>query len=81
MMWGTGWGGWIWGFVMMALFWGGLVALVVLAIRGWDGSRDRARSEPRNPDARDILEERFARGEISEDEFEQRRRVLEHAGT
>lgn len=28
--------------------------------------------------ARDILAERFARGEISEEEFEQRRRVLEH---
>lgn len=28
--------------------------------------------------ARDILAQRFARGEISEEEFEQRRRVLEH---
>ena len=31
-----------------------------------------------NRSARDILAERFARGEISEEEFEQRRRVLEH---
>lgn len=31
-----------------------------------------------NRSPRDILAERFARGEISEDEFEQRRRVLEH---
>ncbi|HSD49656.1 MAG TPA: SHOCT domain-containing protein [Actinomycetota bacterium] len=30
-----------------------------------------------NRSARDILAERFARGEISEEEFEQRRRVLE----
>ena len=31
-----------------------------------------------NRSAGDILAERFARGEISEEEFEQRRRVLEH---
>jgi hypothetical protein len=31
-----------------------------------------------NRSARDILAERFARGEISEEEFEQRRRVLGH---
>jgi uncharacterized membrane protein len=30
-----------------------------------------------NRSARDILAERFARGEISEEEFEQRKRVLE----
>lgn len=81
MMWGTGWGGWVVGFVMMALFWGGLVALVVLVLRGWDGGRDRGRAEPGPPDAREILEERFAKGEISEDELEQRRRVLEHTAT
>jgi uncharacterized membrane protein len=31
----------------------------------------------RRPEAREILAERFARGEISEEEFEQRRRVLQ----
>lgn len=31
----------------------------------------------RRPDAGEILAERFARGEISDEEFEQRRRVLE----
>lgn len=30
--------------------------------------------------ARDILAERFARGEISQEEFEQRRNVLESSG-
>lgn len=79
MMWGSGWGGWVAGFLMMALFWGGLVALVVIALRGWDASRRPDGGNPDRPDARAILEERFAKGEISEDEFEQRRRVLEHA--
>jgi len=79
MMWGTGWGNWIVGLLMMVLFSGGLVALVVLALRGWDSNRCRGSGNPDRPDARAILEERFARGEISEDEFEQRRRVLERA--
>lgn len=78
MMWGTGWGNWILGFLMMVLFWGGLVVLLVLALRGWDRNR-RTDGRTRNPDARAILEERFAKGEISEDELEERRRVLEHA--
>ena len=80
MMWGTGWGNWILGFLMMVLFWGGLVVLVLLALRGWDANQRRGGSNAHRPDARGVLEERFAKGEISEDEFEQRRGVLEHAG-
>ena len=80
MMWGAGWGNWILGFLMMVLFLGGLVVLVLLAVRGWDANQRRGSSNAHHPDARGILEERFAKGEISEDEFEQRRRVLEHAG-
>lgn len=78
MMWGTGWDNWIAG-IMMVLFWGGLVALVVLALRGRDTSRRESNGDLDRPDARTILEERFARGEIAEEEFEQRRRALEHA--
>ena len=84
-MWTDGWGGWIGGTVMMLMmlvFWGGLIALVVFLARGfgtWQSQGERQRREPdlREPDAREILAERFARGEISDDEFEQRRRVLE----
>jgi putative membrane protein len=77
MMWGPGWGSWVLGFLMMALFWGGLVVLAVVVLRGWGGrSEHGASSTELRPDARAILEERFARGEISEEEFEQRRRVL-----
>lgn len=72
MMWGYGWGGWIFGVLMMLLFWGGLVALVVFAIRGWGEGRRGGSGESRGPDARAILEERFARGEISKEEFEER---------
>jgi putative membrane protein len=77
MMWGSGWGGGILGFAMMLLFWGALLALVALAFRwGTDQRRDGRSSG--TLDARAILEERFAKGEISADEFEQRRKVLEH---
>lgn len=80
MMWGWGnsWGGWLAMLLMMLLFWGGIVALVAFVVRSTN-QRDNDRAPARRSDARWILEERFARGEISEDEFEQRRRVLEDA--
>ena len=71
-MMGWNWGHSWWGFIMMALFWLAVIAVVVWAVR------DRGSSERRSPDPRQILEERFARGEISEEEFEARRRALEH---
>jgi putative membrane protein len=77
MMWGYGWGGWVFGALIMLLFWGGLVALVIFAIRGWGGSQRGNSGQPRAQDARAILEKRFARGEISKDEFEERRGVLD----
>ena len=79
MMIGNDWGGWIAGALMMVVFWGGLVALVVFLVRG-SGARPSQGGERRSgPDAREILAERFARGEISEEEFEQRRRVLQRS--
>ena len=81
--WGGGWhGGWGWGHmffgsIMMLLFWGGLIILVVLAVR-WIGSgpaRGGPGAVPENR-ALDILEERFASGEIDKEEFEERKRLL-----
>ncbi|HEX6329714.1 MAG TPA: SHOCT domain-containing protein [Actinomycetota bacterium] len=68
---------WVWGTLMMVLFWGGLVAAIAFAVRAWGGRSERG-SGP--IDARAILENRFARGEISPEEFEERRKVLESAG-
>jgi len=67
MMWGAGGFGYLW----MMLFWVGVILLVVWAVRqsgGWE-------AEPRNR-AVEILEERFARGEVDAEEFEARRRDL-----
>lgn len=66
-------GGW-WMALWMFLFWAGIILLVVWAVRALPDRGD-ARSD-RNR-AIEILEERFARGEIDRDEFEQRRSTLE----
>lgn len=82
MWWGNGgWGvgGWIAMSLMMLLFLGGLIALVVWAVRGWGSDRATGTTPPR-PSADETLAERFARGEISEDEFARRREAL-HPGT
>jgi putative membrane protein len=67
---GWGWGGWLLGTVVMIAFW----ALVVWAIVSATRHSGRGGSDERT--AEDVLDERFARGEIDADEYEQRRRVL-----
>jgi putative membrane protein len=66
-------GGWILGPVMMILFIAVIVAVVVLVVR-WLGGTGGTGGQPKA--ALDILEERFARGEIDKDEFEARRQAL-----
>jgi putative membrane protein len=63
--WGAG-GPW---FLLFPLLWIGLAVAVFLA---WRGRPDRRASES----AEEILAARFARGEISGDEFRERREVL-----
>ena len=69
---GLGPGGWLWmlgGLVVMV----GIVLLVVWALGGTLGSaRDDAR-----PTALEILRERYARGEITQEQFERSRQILE----
>jgi len=83
-MWHTGDGmGWwmLWGGLMMVLFWGAIIALVVWAVQSLsqrDGGQTQhggATSPARTP--LEIAKERYARGEIGRDEFEQMKRDLE----
>jgi len=70
-MWGyyDGWS-WVWMAAMMVLFWGGIFAIAVYAIRAFTG--------PRGTDqAMDVLRRRFASGEITPDEFEKTRKALQ----
>ncbi len=72
-----GWGHMMFGGFMMIAFWGTIIVLIILAVR-WLGSgsaQGRAGSASGRT-ALDILEERFARGEIDKAEFEERKRSL-----
>ncbi len=71
---GMGWGGWLVMTVSMVAFWA-IVALAVVAIfRSGRGDRRANPAEGRDP--LDILDERFARGEIDEAEYRERGDVL-----
>ncbi|WP_208858168.1 SHOCT domain-containing protein [Ensifer sp. LC163] len=60
----------------MLLFIAAVVALAVLVVRWLSGTRQGGTAQPPTNTPLDILQERFARGEINKEEFEERRRVL-----
>jgi putative membrane protein len=77
MMWwhnGMGWGGWVVMTLTMVAFWS-LVVFGILAIFRSDRD-DRDSHGPAERDPLQILDERFARGEIDADEFHARRDAL-----
>ena len=61
---------WLWGVAMMALF----VVLIVWLVRATTVGSPSAPSPDRTPNdrAREILAERYARGELSTEEFRER---------
>lgn len=71
MMWAY-YDGWSWLLMAatMLLFWGVLAALIVFAIRALTGV-------PSGDQAMDALRRRLANGEITQEEFEKTRRVLQ----
>ena len=67
------WGAWGIGMMfMMLVFWGLIVVGLVLGIRWLVTQGRESRSDP----ALDILRQRYARGEIDQEEFEARKRDL-----
>ena len=74
---GGDWGHMIFGPLMMLVFVAVVIVVVVLAVRWLGGARHGVTADPRSGKTPiDILEERFASGEIDQDEFEERRRIL-----
>jgi putative membrane protein len=72
-MWGV-WGAWGIGMMLMMLvFWGVVIVGIVLAIRWFVGQSKETRPADT---ALDILRQRYARGDISKEEFEAKRRDL-----
>lgn len=82
---GTGMGmgmGWMWLVGLLVLL--GVVLLVVLAVRAIGGgitrgagSGDAAAQPPARNRARELLDARYARGELSSDEYRERLQTLE----
>lgn len=70
MNWNGGFG--MGGGLMMLIFLGVIIFLIVVAVHGFT----RGKPEAREPDAMEILKQRFAKGEIDEDEFQKRKYTL-----
>ena len=76
MMWypgmtAAGWGMMLVGTLITLIFWGSVIALVVWAVR-------YLAPRPRTDEPAEILRRRFAAGEMSQAEYDQARRTLEH---
>ena len=80
-MWGDAGHGWGWGWGMgfgmigMVLFWALVIFGIVVLVRRLGGSSASA-GPPPSKTALDILNERYARGEIDKQEFVERKRDL-----
>jgi putative membrane protein len=84
---GSGMSGWGYGLmtVSMILFWGAVIFGIVLLVRYFSRSGQPPAAPPPQsaeppPSPERLLAERFARGEIGEEEYQQRLAVLRGAG-
>ena len=76
-----GWGvgnmmGWFGGGIMMLVFWVLLIAFIVWIVREVSGKNTHSHSGSSGSDALEILKERYAKGEIDKQEFEQKKKDL-----
>jgi putative membrane protein len=77
MDWDWGGGGWIAMWLMMAIFWGGVIALIVWGVRSTTHHHDHGSSTAASSDrSLQIARERYAHGEITDEEFERIKRGL-----
>ena len=76
---GTGWLGWLVMVVAMLAFWSLVVVAVVAIFRRIGKTNEPADRTPRR-DPVQILDERFARGELDVDEYHARKGVLRGTG-
>jgi putative membrane protein len=76
-----GWGGMLFGGILMLLFWGGIITIGVLVIRAISrtnqsgGKSDYLLSQGR--DSLEILKERYARGELTREQYQEIKHDLE----
>jgi len=81
--WNGMWGGMGWGWLFLALLVVGVVLLVVLLVmmlvRGSSGGREEPRPTGRSR-ARELLDERYARGEIDTADYQDRLQQMGERG-
>ncbi len=68
------------GFIWMVLFWVALIALVVWVIRRATQGGGNRQAPTGGPDPLHIAKTRYAKGEISKEEFDQIKRDLDQSG-
>jgi len=74
-MWDGGWLGMGVGMIGMLLFWVLIILGIVVLVKWLAGTQSSAAAPPAKG-ALDIVKERYARGEIDKEEFEQKKRDL-----
>lgn len=72
---GMGWVSWILMALAMIAFWGLVIAALLALFR----PRRSTRSELRGTNAQHLLDERYARGEIDDDEYRSRSEALDRS--
>ncbi len=81
MYWDGGWsGGWIVMLLVMFAFWALVIVGIVALVRYTGHETQPPAGTGQWQSAERILDERFARGEISEEEYTRRRQVLRGTG-
>ena len=68
--------GLIWMIPLIVIFWGGLIALIVWGIRAARKHDEASSGISGKRSPLDIAKERYAKGEISKEEFEQIKKYL-----
>ncbi|HXF61056.1 MAG TPA: SHOCT domain-containing protein [Caldilineaceae bacterium] len=77
MDWNWGWGTMMVGGLGMLAFWGLLIALALWTMRAVAGSGGHSQTRNNQPTPLEILQARYARGEINREEYETIRRDLQ----
>ncbi len=73
---GASWGMMVFGMFWMVLIWGAVIAFIVWVVRKLTDRGDPGQGTGGGPDPLEIARERYARGEISREVFEQMKRDL-----
>ena len=74
--WGGWWAGMIVMMILMVIFWGGIIALIIWAIARFTRRETSGELHGEKPSPLDVAKDRYARGEITKEQFEQIKRDL-----